>query len=66
MVGEAIEIGTAGRDGEVNFHSFVIVLMAGIMVNGGGILIAMVVLEKSVVGPALLARLRRHLNPSIA
>lgn len=29
----------------MNFHSFVIVLMAGIMVIGGGILVAMVVLE---------------------
>jgi hypothetical protein len=29
----------------MNFHSFVIVLMAGIMVIGGGILIAMLVLE---------------------
>jgi hypothetical protein len=29
----------------MNFHSFVFVLMAGIMVIGGGILIAMLVLE---------------------
>jgi len=29
----------------MNFHNFVIVLMAGIMVIGGGILIAMLVLE---------------------
>jgi hypothetical protein len=29
----------------MNFHSFVIVLMAGIMVIGGGILVTMVVLE---------------------
>jgi hypothetical protein len=29
----------------MNFHSFVIVLMAGIIVIGGGILIAMLVLE---------------------
>jgi hypothetical protein len=29
----------------MNFHSFVIILMAGIMVIGGGILVAMVVLE---------------------
>jgi hypothetical protein len=29
----------------MNFHSLVIILMAGIMVIGGGILIAMLVLE---------------------
>jgi hypothetical protein len=65
IVGGAIEIGTAGPDGEVNLHGFVIVLMAGIM-GELGISIAMLVLEMSEVGPALLARLRLDLNPSIA
>jgi hypothetical protein len=52
----------------MNFHSFAIVLMAGIMLIGGGILIAMLVLEspwrdlRSWLGYAsTIRRLRRRL-----
>ena len=50
----------------MHFDSFVIVLMAGIMVIGGGILIAMLALESPWWNLELPVRLRLHLRPSIA